>query len=343
MSKLVVEFNDLVENDVDIELIGKKAGTLYELIQLGIPIPDGFVINHAFFKEFYEKTGICEDLIKVQSMKHPALGNSFAKLFEPIQKKIMRTHIPRHLASELHGFYRKLAGVFKESALNIYSSVKEGKSIAFYDTKGDANLILKIKTLLAYYLNQPFSVIVQTAVKSESKKSIISDDSAVSDPNLLKLAKKIQKHFYFPQEIEYFIEKGKIFVTGVKPFTGIVKELKKEKATRIFKKSLIRGIAINMGVVTGPVKLINSYFVDVKKSEIAVIKNLDKSLFNKMKIAKGIIADSLFQSSIDRLSYRERIKSPTITGAQNSTKLLQNGDVVTLNGTTGEIYSGGLT
>ncbi len=326
------------------DLIGKKAHLLSELNDLRIPMPDGFVINHSFFKEFLDKTCILEDLKKVQSMQHPAIEDSFAKMLEPVREKIMRTHIPEGLTRELHKYYRKLSGEFNHVSLKVYSSTQNNKSIIFEDVKGDTNLILKIKTLLAHYLDQPFSVIVAKAGKSKNKKSIVTNDSTISDQDLLRLAKKIQRHFYFPKVIEYFIEKGKIFVTDVKPFTAIAREFaKKEQLPNNFRKAIIKGISINPGIVTGPVKLIiNHNFTAVKNSEIAVIKNLDKSLFNKIKMAKGIVTDAVLRTPIDKLHYRKIVKIPTIIGAKNATKLLQNGNVVTVNGSTGEIYAGGL-
>lgn len=335
----IIKFSKL--DNYDLDVVGKKAHDLNKLILLNIPIPEGFVITPTFFREFLDKTGISEDLKKAQSMKHPAIEDSFTKLLEPIRKKIMRTHIPQHLTAELRNFYRKLAGVFGESCLNICSSVKENKSIAFYDIKGDANLILKIKTLLAYYLDQPFSVIVQKTVKSKDKKAIITNDAGINDQNLLKLAKKVQNHFYFPKVIEYVIEKNKIFVTQVKPFTGTINKTQNKIQPEKLRKILIKGVCVNPGIVTGVVKLINNQNSVVKNSEIIVIKSLNKSSYDKIKKAKAVVTDTVLQTSIDKLYYKKIIKAPTIIGCENATKLLQNGNIITVNGTAGEIYSGG--
>ena len=147
------------------------------------------------------------------------------------------------------------------------------------------------------------------------------------------MVKKIQNYFYFPQEIEYVVEKGKIYVTNVKPFTDIA---------NLRRKILTKGIPVNSGIVTGPVRLINNQnFINVKNSEIIVTKNIDKSLYNKIRKAKGIITDAIFRMTADKMHYKKMIKAPTIVAAKNATKLLQNGNVVTLNGITGEVYLGG--
>jgi len=341
MPKLVVEFSDLVENDI--ELIGKKAEILYALIQLGIPIPDGFVITSLFFNEFLQKTGILPEIKNIRNSTHPALRESLPKLFEPIQKKIMRTHIPRHLASELHSFYRKLAGVFKEQLLNIYSSTKENKSIAFYDILGDANLILKIKTLLTYYLDQPFSVIVQKTV-SKDRKSVVTNETFISNQNLLELAKRIQKHFYFPQEIDYVMKKGKIYVTGIKPFTGTVDQTQERiQLVQKLRKILIKGVSVNPGIVTGCVRVFRGQdFTQIKSSEIIVLSKLNTSMYREIKKAKAIIVDTAFPRNNDKMVYRKLIQIPTVQDTKNATKILRTGNIITVNAVNGEIYQGGL-
>ncbi len=294
----IIDFSKLYNADLD--LVGKKAYQLSELKQLGIPIPDGFVIT-------------------------PFL------------------HLSENLIREVYSAYRKLAGVFKDPSLNIFSSSLNNKSIVFSNIKGDANIILKIKTIWSSYLNEPVAIVVQKNINSKIKGKILTNDNSISDQRLLEFAKKIQNYFYFPQEIEYVIEKGKIYVTQVKPFTGIIKELqKKEKEIKNLRKAIIKGISINPGIVTGVVKLINNQNFDIaKNSEIVVIKNLNKSLYDKIRKAKAVVTDSVLPTSIDKLHYRKIIKVPTIIGTENATKLLQNGNIITVNGVTGEVYSGG--
>lgn len=335
------DFSKIYKEDLDI--VGKRAVELAELYRLGVPIPDGFVISTSFFKKFLDQTGISEKIKEIQKINHPAIQDSVEKLFHPIKQRIMHTHIPENLTLELHKFYKKLSGLFKDASLNIFSSsTSSNKSVMFKNVKGDANLILKIKEIWALQPHKPVAIIVQKNINSKNKGKILTKDPLINDKNLTKLAKKIQNYFYFPQEIEYIIEKGKIYVTDVKPFTGIVKELqKKEEAIKNLRKTIIKGISINPGIVTGVVKLVNNHNLNARNSEIAVTKYLNKSLYNKIKKVKGVVADTFLQTPIDKLHYRKIIKAPTIVGCANATKLLQNGNIITMNGTTGEIYSGG--
>ena len=291
----IIDFSKLYKSDLD--LVGKKAYHLGELMSLGIPIPDGFVIT-------------------------PFL------------------HLSENLIREVHKAYRKLSGVFNDTSLNIFTSSENNKTISYSNITGDANLLLKIKEIWISHLNNPISIVVQKNIKSKTKGTT-STNNPIEE--LKHIAQKIQKHFYFPQELDYVIEKGKIYITQIKPFTG-----KAEKSQKIafqnkkLQNVLIKGISINPGIVTGRVKLVNNQNFDIaKNSEIIVTKNLNKSLYDKIKKAKAVVIDTSLQTSIDKFHYRKIIKVPTIMGTENATKLLQNGNIITVNGTAGEIYSGG--
>lgn len=246
---------------------------------------------------------------------------------------VILPNIPHDSITELHSSYRKLAGLFKETSLDILTSPLKGKSLQFLDIKGDANFILTIKEIWALQKNNPTPIVVQKKIQSKTRGKL----SAESD-----IAKKIQKHFYFPQEIDYAIQKGKIYITAVKQLTKIP-EQKPILHSKRQQKILVKGIPVNPGVVTGSVKILrNQDYYRVKSSEIAVIPQLNKLLYSKISKAKAVIADSILISSYDKMMYRNNIKIPTIMGAKNALSILRNGNIVTVNGLTGEIYSGGI-
>ena len=341
-SARIIGFSDLGKHDL--ELVGKKAVELSELTRLGIPIPDGFVITTAFFEEFLNATGILKEIDEIRKIYHPAIQDSMPKLFEPVKKKIVLTHLPQDLSFELHKFYRKLSGLFKEPSLNIFTSPLKGKSIQFLDIKGDANLVLKIKEIWAEHLENPTPIIIQKNINSKNKGKILTNDPLINNQNLLTIARKIQNHFYFPQELDYVIEKGKIYITQIRPFSGKVEKSNKViSQNKKVKSVLIRGISINPGIVTGPVKVLreNHDLVKVKSEQIIVLSRLDMSLYEKIKKAKAIVVDTTLTSSYHKMIYRKDFKMPTIEGAKSATKILQNGNIITVNGMSGEIYSGG--
>lgn len=325
------DFSKIYKDDLDV--VGKKAVELAELVRLKIPIPDGFVITTSFMKKFLDQTGISKEILEVEKINHPAIASSIEKLFDPIKSKIMRTHIPENLALEMHKFYKKHAGLFKNNSLNIFSSSpKNIKPMTFRGVKGDANFILKIKEIWASYIPNLVAIVVQKNINSKNKGSTSTNNPT---KELEQMATKIQKHFYFPKEFDYVIEKNKIYITAIKPFTGVVSQNRRKQNV------LIKGTSINPGIATGPVKILNNNHFQIKNGEIIVIPKLNKSLLWKIKKAKALVADEVLLNSYEQMVYRRGIKIPTVR-ARNAMKILQNGNIVTINGTSGEIYKGSL-
>lgn len=342
-SRYIADFSQIYRMDED--LVGKKAHELGILWKLGIPLPKGFVITNIFFKDFLFLTGIDKEIKAVKTLSHPALSDSVKNLSHDIQKHIMYRHIPKILTAELHKSYRRLSGTFREKPVDMFSSTFNNKTILFPNVKGDANFVLKIKKIWSLSFGEPVAVAVQENISPEIKGKVFTDnpnaDKRLTNAQMEKLAdycKIIQKYFYFPKEIEYAVKKGRIFVTKVNPFTETISKSSGRKI-------LIKGMSVNPGIVTGPVKILNdkSEVVKVKRGEIAVMPDFDLSLFKKVKNAKAIVVDSATARSLNKAFYRKSFYNPpAIIGVKNATRVFRNGNVVTVNGMSGEIYSGGL-
>lgn len=124
--------------------------------------------------------------------------------------------LSENLIREIHSAYRKISGVFKETSLNIFTSpVSNAKSIIFKNVKGDANILMKIKEIAK--LGKSIAIVVQRNIQSKTYGTIITYRPKEKFKNL---AKKIQEYFYFPQEVDYVVHKGKIYITNIKPFTN---------------------------------------------------------------------------------------------------------------------------
>ncbi len=347
--KFVINFSELDKQEP--EFIGKAAYLLSELKYLKIPIPDGFVITKIFYKEFLEQTGILGKIKEIKKLYHPALENSVDKLFTPVKKLIMYTPIPESLAKEIHNSHKKLSRVFGEASLRVFSSDIGDKSILFPAVSGDANLILKIKTIWSHYLDKPVNVVAQKNIASAIKGKVLTDNTVIRNnlltreqiEELCNIVRKVRKHFYFPQELEYVIEKRKVYITSIKPLTNVAKPqeiiLKNTKKRNV----ILRGTPLRSGIVTGKTRVIkNNNLNYLKNGEIAVVSKLDESMWKKIKIAKAVVADSTLLKIRDKMILRHYLHAPIIYGAKNATQILQNGNIITVNGINGEIFRGGI-
>jgi len=343
-SSLIITISSL--KNTEEEAVGKKIHELGILQSLGIPIPDGFIITTGFLKEFLRLTGIDEEIKKTDAVYHPALEDSIDKLYYPVQKKIRESPLPQTLAAEFHRFYRKFSGPLKDKPLNVFSSSVGEKSVVFGGISGDANLLLKIKKIWSESFRHPTAIAVQEDIQPEIKGKILTSnplpDKKLTKQQVSKLmnyCKLVQRYFYFPQEIEYIIKNDKTYITKIHPFTGIV-EPKPAKE----KKVLARGIVVNPGIVTGPVKVLSPELKNakIKKGEIVVLSKLDRSIFEEIKKARAAVVGQVLRDSADKALYRRDLGIPTVEGVDNAESIFHNGNVITVNGVNGEIYSGGL-
>lgn len=245
------------------------------------------------------------------------------------------------LAFDINKSYKKLSGLFKETSLNIFTSPLKGKSLFFSDVKGDTNLILTIKKIWASEFNRPAAIVVQKNIKSKIKGKILSNDDSKNE-QLKIIAKKIQKYFYFPQEIDYVVEKNKIFITQIKPLTNIYpaqKTMDNKKLRKVFAK----GLGFIPGIATGSARILtNRNFIHIKSNEIIFIPELNASILPRVKKAKAIITASVLSYGYDKMMCRKFLQIPTIHSLKNVSKILHNGNIITVNGGNGEIYLGGI-
>src|SRR3989344_4294999 len=178
--------------------------------------------------------------------------------------------------------------------------------------------------------------------KKTGEKQKISDKQIVE---LAKVGKQLEHHYYFPQDIEWAIEKNKIYVVQTRAITtaGNKKKNEKEQQDKESKlKLLLKGDQASPGIVTGPVKVILSAkeIGKIMTGEVLVAPQTNPDFVPAMKKAIAIVTDSGGRTSHAAIVSRE-LGIPAVVGCKNATKILKNGDIITVDGTRGEIYKGG--
>ncbi|MFC1726960.1 phosphoenolpyruvate synthase [Patescibacteria group bacterium] len=164
---------------------------------------------------------------------------------------------------------------------------------------------------------------------------------------LATLGKKIHRHYFFPQDIEWALADGKLWILQTRPVTTI-KETKKAKETGLEKQlrgkpTLLTGAAASPGIVSGPVKIIKSAkeIYKINKGDILVTSMTTPDFVPAMKKAMAIITDKGGQTSHAAIVSRE-LGIPCVVGTESATKALDKGQIVTVNGSSGEILKGGI-
>lgn len=192
-----------------------------------------------------------------------------------------------------------------------------------------------------------------TRVGKETKEAPvpakINSSQKISDKEIIYLAKiadKLQKHYYFPQDAEWAKEKGKIFLVQTRPVTTIQKiNVSGKKGEEVISSAatpILSGSAASPGIGVGPVKILTSAkeIGKVAKGDVLVAPMTSPDFVPAMKKAIAIITDQGGETSHAAIVSRE-LGVPCVVGTEKATKILKDGAIVTVDGAKGEIYLGG--
>ena len=167
----------------------------------------------------------------------------------------------------------------------------------------------------------------------------------LTDAQAIKIAKigqKLQDHYRHPQDIEFALEKDKVFIVQTRPITTIESNKKTlDSQKTITQVPDLKGEPASPGLATGQVVIINNPKLvgKAKKGQILVTEMTTPDFVPAMKKVSGIITDKGGQTSHAAIVSRE-LGVPCVVGTTTATKILKEGDIVTLNGATGEVWKG---
>jgi len=182
----------------------------------------------------------------------------------------------------------------------------------------------------------------QTAVpKKLQNKRKLTDKQIIE---LAKIGKKIHQHYFFPQDIEWTFYKGKFWIVQARPVTTIKNPKSKIQNPKLkSRKVLLRGQGASPGLASGPVKIISSAkeIGKIDNGDVLVASMTNPDFVPAMKKAVAIVTDRGGQTSHAAIVSRE-LGVPCVVGTEKATKILKNGQIVTVNGTKGEVYEGGI-
>ncbi len=182
-----------------------------------------------------------------------------------------------------------------------------------------------------------------TPISTKYKKKQKLTDKQIVD--LAKIGAMIEEHYGKPQDIEYGIEKGRILIVQSRPVTTLEQKVHnvvvdEGKGSKV----ILDGLAASPGVFAGEVQIIKSpkEISKVKEGDILVAEMTNPDYVPAMKRAGAIVTDLGGRTSHAAIVSRE-LGVPAVVGTLNATKMLSNGEVVTVDGSSGKIYEDDIT
>jgi len=436
----VLWLSDVDKNDIP--MVGGKAANLGELLRLGIPIPDGFVIDGKTYLNFLEGSGLKEKIMKILKSVNVEDTKQLEEASKKIRELIENTPMPKDVEDEIRKAYRRLC---EEEGEEVYVAVRSsataedlpdasfaGQQETYLNVKGEEEVVSKVKKCwsslftpraIFYRVQKGFkhgevsiAVIVQKMVNSEKsgvmftshpvtgdkisiieavwglgeaivsgkitpdhyeydrinrkitvvkiaeKKLMITrqDDKTIeikldekkakervlSDKEieeLVKIGEIIEEHYECPQDIEWAIEKGKIYILQTRPITTI-KERKEEEAVKAEEgEILVKGLGASPGIGVGKVKIVLSQdeIAKVEEGDVLVTTMTTPDMVPAMKKAAAIVTDEGGLTCHAAIVSRE-LGVPAVVGTEKATKVLKDGMIVTVDGEKGVVYAGAL-
>ncbi|MCL4386913.1 MAG: phosphoenolpyruvate synthase [Patescibacteria group bacterium] len=186
---------------------------------------------------------------------------------------------------------------------------------------------------------------------------------------LAKIAVKIEEHYGKPQDTEWGIEKGKIYMLQSRPVTTLGDSVASSEVASKGTKNpvilategspeskdsgragmtnkgeanvLLKGGAASVGSASGTVKIIHSpkEIDKILGGDVLVTEMTTPDFVPAMKRAVAIITDLGGRTCHAAIVSRE-LGIPCVVGTQTATKDLKNGQVVTVDGGNGVVYKG---
>jgi len=157
---------------------------------------------------------------------------------------------------------------------------------------------------------------------------------------LWSLSQILEDHYAYPQDFEWAIEGGRVFMLQTRAVTVLGIKAAQAKGTL---KPELRGLGASPGIATGRVKLAMSVgaLQGVKKGDVLVTRMTTPDFVPAMMKTAAIVTDEGGMTSHAAIVSRE-LGVPCVVGTGNATRILRQGATVTVDGSNGLVFAGTL-
>ncbi|MFD1569935.1 phosphoenolpyruvate synthase [Halorubrum laminariae] len=196
---------------------------------------------------------------------------------------------------------------------------------------------------------------VQLDIEDDRRESRVLSDEEID--RLVTLGKRVEDHYGTPQDVEWAIHDGEIYMLQSRPITTIQEDdaaaaddaVDDGDTTDLADGAdedgdadvLVDGLGASPGVVSGAVRIVHKldHLDQVQEGDVMVTEMTMPDMVPAMKRAAGIVTDEGGMTSHAAIISRE-LGVPAVVGTGNGTRRLEDGQNVTLDGDKGTIRAG---
>ncbi|WP_050032988.1 phosphoenolpyruvate synthase [Halorubrum halophilum] len=199
-------------------------------------------------------------------------------------------------------------------------------------------------------------------VDDDRRNSRVLSDAEIE--KLVALGERVEDHYGTPQDVEWAIYDDEIYMLQSRPITTIQEDGDSEGETdgrepsgsasgdggtgddtagndEVDADVLVDGLGASPGVVSGTVRIVHKldHLDQVQEGDVMVTEMTMPDMVPAMKRAAGIVTDEGGMTSHAAIISRE-LGVPAVVGTGNGTRLLDDGQNVTLDGDKGTVRAG---
>ncbi len=254
--------------------------------------------------------------------------------------------VQRMINSEKSGVIFSQNPAFKNDNITVEAVFGLGEGIVSGKITPDSYTITRkdMKIIDEFIADKKIAIIrgekeKEETVKLPEKKSKARVLNNFEINRLAELAMRLEEHYKKPQDMEFAIEGDGIYLVQTRAITTI--GLRVEKGGEIKGEILLNGTAASPGIGVGPVRVIKDLkdLDKIKGGDILVTKMTNPDMVVSMQKTVGIVTDEGGLTSHAAIVSRE-MGIPAVVGTENGTTKLQDGDIVTVDGSNGKVYKG---
>jgi len=279
----------------------------------------------------------------------------WASLYEPraifyrgkhgIKRASISVIIQRMVNSDASGVMFTTNPTTGEDNITIESCWGLGETLVQGEVEPDRYLVSKDGKILEKKIGKKERMMIRDYATDGTVKLLVPKNKinlqVLTDQEILSIANyglKIEAHYGKAQDIEFAIERGRIFIVQTRAVTTTAK---KEETEEISGEPIVKGLAVSPGVATGIVRIINSIedLSKVQKNDILVTKMTSPDMVVTMSRSAAIVTDEGGVTCHAAIVSRE-MGIPAIVGTQKATQILKDGQIITVDAYKGLVYPG---
>ena len=190
---------------------------------------------------------------------------------------------------------------------------------------------------------------IEREVPEEQRNQRVLDETEILE--LVEMGDTVEDHYGDPQDVEWAIYEGEVYMLQSRPITtiagGDIEETESAEAKANGsgetkqRESLVQGLGASPGIASGPARIVGSLdqLDKVGEGDIIVTEMTTPDMVPAMKRAAGIVTDEGGMTSHAAIVSRE-LGVPAVVGAGNASSTLSDGQEITIDGDKGTVREG---